>query len=176
MGTKQTILREGMEQRTTQSTTIIGTHQIYFQNHGGRYVLNINVNFVDFLTKSVFLRTCQYKKCISFILFLNRVKASYLNLFDDNNYKNLKSISEVLDRVCMCKSEDKDGKNATYKIECNYGTYKNCKFVVGKPYFCILNPEGQLRRKRDVRRLESMFSKSRDVELAVSPFYKNTLQ
>lgn len=42
----------------------------------------------------------------------------------------------------MCKFEDKDGKNVIYKIECNYGIYKNCKFVVGKLYFCILNLEG----------------------------------
>lgn len=165
MGIKQTILLEGMERRTTRSTIIIETHQIYFQNHGGRKVLNV-VKFVNFLSRSVFEELAY----TSFILFLNRVKASYLNLFDDSNYENLKSISEVLDRVCICKSEDKDNKNATYKIECNYGTYQNCKFVVGKPYRCILNPEGQLRRKRDVRRLELMFFKSHDVELAVSSF------
>lgn len=102
------------------------------------------------------------------------MKASELTLFDDNNYANLKSISEVLDRVCMCKKDSKDDQPVTHRIECNYGTYKNCKFVIGKPYFCILNPEGQLRRKRDVRRMESMFSRSQNeriLDLAVSFFY-----
>lgn len=102
------------------------------------------------------------------------MKASELTLFDDNNYANLKPISEVLDRVCMCKKDSKDDQPVTHRIECNYGTYKNCKFVIGKPYFCILNPEGQLRRKRDVRRMESMFSRSQNeriLDLAVSFFY-----
>lgn len=66
------------------------------------------------------------------------------------------SISGVLDRVCTCK---KDSTNETTgKIECTYGTYKDCKFVGGKKFHCILNPEGQLRRKRDVRHLEKLFS------------------
>lgn len=97
--------------------------------------------------------------CFSFILFslfpFLRVKGNELDLFDPNSYNNLDSISEVLDLVCTCK---RHGPNApTGDIECNYGTYKNCKFVVGKPFYCILNPEGQLRRKRDLRQLESMF-------------------
>lgn len=92
-----------------------------------------------------------------------RVKANDLNLFDDNHYANLKSISEVLDKVCMCKKIVNDDGIVTHRIECNYGTYKDCKFVVGKQYYCILNPEGQLRRKRDLRHLESIFSKSKNV-------------
>lgn len=104
------------------------------------------------------------------------MKANDLNLFDDNHYANLKSISEVLDKVCMCKKIVKDDGNVTHRIECNYGTYKDCKFVVGKQYYCILNPEGQLRRKRDLRHLESIFSKSKNVngpDLTVSllPFF-----
>lgn len=75
-----------------------------------------------------------------------------MNLFDQNTYVKLKSISEVLDRVCVCKN-DQSGA-----IECNYGTYKNCKFVVGKPFHCIINPKGQLRRKRDVRHLKATLS------------------
>ena len=71
-------------------------------------------------------------------------------------YSNLNSISTVLDRVCTCK---KTGENArSGDIECNYGTYKNCKFRVGKQYHCILNPEGQLRRKRDLRHMQSLIS------------------
>lgn len=66
------------------------------------------------------------------------------------------SVSGVLDRVCTC---NKDNTNdTTGKIECTYGTYKDCKFVVGKKFHCILNPEGQLRRKRDVRHLEKIVS------------------
>lgn len=102
------------------------------------------------------------------------MKADELDLFDDNHYANLKSISEVLDQVCMCKKIDKDDGSVTHRIECNYGTYKNCKFVVGKQYYCILNPEGQLRRKRDVRHLESIFSKYNNVngpDLTVSISY-----
>lgn len=70
------------------------------------------------------------------------------------------SISGVLDRVCTC---DKTGT-----IDCTYGTYKNCKFVVGKKFHCILNPEGQLRRKRDVRHLEKISSSSQNQYVSVS--------
>ena len=69
-------------------------------------------------------------------------------------YSNLNSISTVLDRVCTCKKKDENARSGD--IECNYGTYKNCKFRVGKQYHCILNPEGQLRRKRDLRHIESL--------------------
>lgn len=61
-----------------------------------------------------------------------------------------------MDLVCTCKKHS----STTGDIECNYGTYKNCKFVVGKPFHCILNPEGQLRRKRDLRYLETMLTNS----------------
>ena len=53
--------------------------------------------------------------------------------------------------MCTCDKE-------TEKIECNYGTFENCKFRVGKQFYCILNPQGQLRRKRDLRYLESLMS------------------
>nr|XP_034320108.1 uncharacterized protein LOC117687527 isoform X18 [Crassostrea gigas] len=96
-----------------------------------------------------------------------RVKDHQLNLFDYHYYNNLRSISEVLDYVCTCKTEyDRFGNLIRKDIECNYGTHQNCKFVVGKQYFCIINPEGQLRRKRDVRHLNSLFSNSQtEVEL-----------
>lgn len=61
-----------------------------------------------------------------------------------------------MDLVCTCKKHNSTAGD----IECNYGTYKNCKFVVGKPFHCILNPEGQLRRKRDLRHLETMLTNS----------------
>lgn len=61
-----------------------------------------------------------------------------------------------MDLVCTCKKHSSTAGD----IECNYGTYKNCKFVVGKPFHCILNPEGQLRRKRDLRHLETMLTNS----------------
>lgn len=83
-----------------------------------------------------------------------------LNLFDHQHYAKLRSISEVLDYVCTCKTEYNNFTIIKKDIECNYGTYQNCKFIVGKQYFCIINPEGQLRRKRDVRHLESMVSNS----------------
>nr|XP_022312815.1 uncharacterized protein LOC111117870 isoform X2 [Crassostrea virginica] len=86
-----------------------------------------------------------------------RVKNNELNLFDESTYRNLESISNVYERVCSCK-KIADDKPAT--IECNYGTYKNCKFVVGKKFHCMLNPEGQLRRKRDLRHIESLLSNS----------------
>lgn len=89
-----------------------------------------------------------------FIFF--RVTGNELDLFNENTYNNLPSISEKLDLVCTCKKQTSTAGN----IECTYGTYKNCKFVVGKPFHCILNPEGQLRRKRDLSHLETMFSNS----------------
>ena len=84
----------------------------------------------------------------------SRVKDNEVDLFDYNVYSNLNSISTVLDRVCTCKQKDARSRD----IECNYGTYKNCKFRVGKQYHCILNPEGQLRRKRDLRHMQSLIS------------------
>lgn len=113
--------------------------------------------------------------CFSFILFFFfpflRVKGTELDLFDPNSYNTLDSISEVLDLVCTCQRHGPNDR--TGDIECNYGTYKNCKFVVGKPFYCILNPEGQLRRKRDLRHLESIFSnvqiKNKPVRLFRSP-------
>lgn len=96
-------------------------------------------------------------KFILFCLYpFGRVKGNEVDLFDSTSYNNLESISEVLDRVCTCKRHSPTAR--TGDIECNYGTYQNCKFVVGKQYHCILNPEGQLRRKRDLRHLELMFS------------------
>lgn len=65
-----------------------------------------------------------------------------------------------MDRVCTCTKE-------TGTIKCNYGTYKDCKYTIGKQYHCIINPEGQLRRKRDLRHLESI-SKS------VQPNFKSS--
>lgn len=85
------------------------------------------------------------------------MKNNELNLFDESTYRNLESISNVYERVCSCK-KIADDKPAN--IECNYGTYKNCKFVVGKKFHCMLNPEGQLRRKRDLRHIESLLSNS----------------
>lgn len=84
------------------------------------------------------------------------MKNNELNLFDESTYRNLESISNVYERVCSCK-KIADDKPAT--IECNYGTYKNCKFVVGKKFHCMLNAEGQLRRKRDLRHIESLMTK-----------------
>lgn len=93
-------------------------------------------------------------KLIIYFFYVHRVKEKVLDLFDHNSYDSLVSISGVLDRVCTC---EKDSANErTGKIECTYGTYKDCKFVVGKKFHCILNPEGQLRRKRDVRHLEKI--------------------
>nr|XP_022310403.1 uncharacterized protein LOC111115834 isoform X2 [Crassostrea virginica] len=86
-----------------------------------------------------------------------RVKNNELNLFDESTYGNLESISHVYERVCSCK-KIADDKPAD--IECNYGTYKNCKFVVGKKFHCMLNPEGHLRRKRDLRHIESLLLNS----------------
>ncbi|XP_061176970.1 uncharacterized protein LOC133185680 [Saccostrea echinata] len=65
-------------------------------------------------------------------------------------YKGLKSISHTLTRVCNCT-------NATgeWKISCNYGTHKDCKFNTGKQFFCVLNQEGSRRRKRDLTYLYS---------------------
>lgn len=95
------------------------------------------------------------------------MKGDQLNLFDHHYYNNLRSISEVFDYVCTCKTKyDGDDRLIRKDIECNYGTHQNCKFVVGKQYFCIINPEGQLRRKRDIRHLNSLFSNSQnEVEL-----------
>lgn len=74
------------------------------------------------------------------------------------------SISGVLDRVCTC---NRNGANdGTGTIECTYGTYKDCKFSIGKKFYCILNPEGQLRRKRDVRHLEKISSSSQNEDVA----------
>ena len=88
--------------------------------------------------------------------FFSRVKDNEINLFDNNMYSNLNSISTVLDRICTCKKGNANDKSGN--IECNYGTYKDCKFRVGKQYHCILNPEGQLRKKRDLRHMQSLFS------------------
>lgn len=63
------------------------------------------------------------------IFFIDRVTDNGLDLFHENRYSTLKSISTVLE---------------------------SCKFVVGKQYQCILNPDGQLRRKRDIRHLQSI--------------------
>lgn len=90
------------------------------------------------------------------------MKDNQLDLFDHQHYTNLISISEVFDYVCTCKTEYENGRLVKKNIECNYGTHQNCNFVFGKRYFCILNPEGQLRRKRDVRHLKSMFSNSQN--------------
>lgn len=89
------------------------------------------------------------------VYFIDRVTDSGLDLFHENRYRTLKSISTVLDRVCECKRHD---GGISGDIECTYGTYKSCKFVVGKQYHCILNPDGQLRRKRDIRHLQSIVS------------------
>lgn len=78
-----------------------------------------------------------------------------MDLFHENRYSTLKSISTVLERVCECKRHN---AGIGGDIECNYGTYKSCKFVLGKQYHCILNPDGQLRRKRDIRHLQSIVS------------------
>lgn len=43
-----------------------------------------------------------------------------------------------MDFVCICKKYNL----IVGDIECNYGIYKNCKFVVGKLFYCILNLEG----------------------------------
>lgn len=88
------------------------------------------------------------------IYFIDRVTDNGLDLFHKNRYSTLKSISTVLERVCECKRYG----TGMGDIECNYGTYKSCKFVVGKQYQCILNPDGQLRRKRDIRHLQSIVS------------------
>lgn len=133
----------------------------------------------------------QYPYCVYLKLFLsfnhylfiiilfNRVKDGKLNLFDYLYYNNLRSISEVLDYVCTCKTEyDGNDKIIRKDIECNYGTHQNCKFVVGKQYFCIINPEGQLRRKRDVRHLNSLFSNSQnkvELDLVVSTIFDSII-
>lgn len=104
-------------------------------------MLNITVPFLNFVNM-----------CDNFI---DRVTDNGLDLFHENRYSTLKSISTVLERVCECKRHD-EGFGGD--IECNYGTYKSCKFVVGKQYQCILNPDGQLRRKRDIRHLQSIVS------------------
>lgn len=107
------------------------------------------------------------------------MKDGKLNLFDCLYYNNLRSISEVLDYVCTCKTEyDGDGNLIRKDIECNYGTHQNCKFVVGKQYFCIINPEGQLRRKRDVRHLNSLFLNSQnevELDLVVSTIFNSII-
>ncbi|XP_061167273.1 uncharacterized protein LOC133176126 [Saccostrea echinata] len=82
-----------------------------------------------------------------------RVGNGEVDLFDNSVYDNLDSITTVFDRTCTCEREDNQQKG---DIICSYGNYKNCKFVVGKKYYCILNPEGQLRRKRDLRHLQSL--------------------
>lgn len=99
-------------------------------------------------------------------IYVYRVKNNELYLFDPNSYDSLMSIAGVLDRVCTCK------RNGTYnptgKIECTYGTYKECKFVVGKKFHCFLNPDGQLRRKRDVHHLEKLFSGAQTVITSIT--------
>lgn len=106
------------------------------------FMLNITVPFLNFVNM-----------CDNF--FIDRVTDNGLDLFHENRYSTLKSISTVLERVCECK---RHGEGIGGDIECNYGTYKSCKFVVGKQYQCILNPDGQLRRKRDIRHLQSIVS------------------
>lgn len=70
------------------------------------------------------------------------------DLFKDSQtvYATLKSISTTLARVCTCK----ETSDRTGEIECNYGTFKDCKFKVGKQFHCIINPSGSRRRKRDL--------------------------
>lgn len=89
-----------------------------------------------------------------FTYLLFRVNDTSEDLFDQNVYSNLESISGVLDRVCSCIKDD--SKSHTGTIECSYGTYRDCEYTIGKQLHCILNPEGQLRRKRDLRHLEYM--------------------
>lgn len=120
-----------------------------------------------------------FNRCLFIIILFNRVKDHQLNLFDYHYYNNLRSISEVLDYVCTCKTEyDRFGNLIRKDIECNYGTHQNCKFVVGKQYFCIINPEGQLRRKREVRHLNSLFSNSQtevELDLVVSTIFDSLI-
>lgn len=52
-----------------------------------------------------------------------------MDLFYENCYSILKFIFIVLEWVCECKRYD-EGFGGD--IECNYGIYKFCKFVVGK--------------------------------------------
>lgn len=60
-----------------------------------------------------------------------------------------------MDCVCLCKKEDRNSYIGI--IECSYGIYRDCKYIIGKQLYCILNLEGQLRRKRDLCYLEYMF-------------------
>ncbi|XP_062578161.1 LOW QUALITY PROTEIN: uncharacterized protein LOC134240066 [Saccostrea cucullata] len=83
-----------------------------------------------------------------------RVENDEADLFDNKVYDSLKSITTVYDRTCTCKRNANNPHDGD--IICSYGNYKNCKFAVGKRYYCILNPEGQLRRKRDLRHLQSL--------------------
>lgn len=145
-------------------TTLISFIQTNFQNPGGISSL-ANVECVkDQSNHLMSLYFIIHNHTYIFLFIYNhRVKDNELDLFDDNHYANLKPISEVFVRVCTCKEKEViDEQDETHVIECNYGTYKNCKFVGGKQYYCILNPEGQLRRKRDLRHLESIFSQSKN--------------
>lgn len=63
------------------------------------------------------------------IFFIDRVIDNGLDLFYENCYSILKFIFIVLEWVCECKRYD-EGFGGD--IECNYGIYKFCKFVVGK--------------------------------------------
>ncbi|XP_062603711.1 uncharacterized protein LOC134265508, partial [Saccostrea cucullata] len=83
-----------------------------------------------------------------------KVQNDEVDLFDTNVYGGLKSITTVFDRTCTCKKNANNPHDGD--IICSYGNYKNCNFAVGKRYYCILNPEGQLRRKRDLRHLQSL--------------------
>lgn len=63
-----------------------------------------------------------------------------MDLFDYNFYYNLMLIFGVLDCVCIC---NRNGVNDGIGIiECIYGIYKDCKFLIGKKFYCILNLEG----------------------------------
>lgn len=90
------------------------------------------------------------------LIYIYRVENNGIDLFDHSSYHNLLSISGVMDRVCTCNRNEENDEIGT--IECTYGTHKDCKFVIGKNYHCILNPEGQLRRKRDIHHLEKISS------------------
>lgn len=97
------------------------------------------------------------KLCIKF-KSICRVGNSNVDLFDDSIYSSLKSISSVYNRVCLCEKNSGGTKNTQH--DCSYGTYKNCKFNIGKEYKCILHPEGRLRRKRDIEYLRISNSNS----------------
>lgn len=113
----------------------------------------------------IFLALSAWFYLFTYLIF--RVNDTSEDLFDQNVYDNLESISGVMDRVCSCKKEDRNSHTGT--IECSYGTYRDCKYTIGKQLHCILNPEGQLRRKRDLRHLEYMsYSTKSDIKSSSS--------